>query len=100
MSNFRRRFVLVLISVPGFLVLPALAFCQAAVRGGCTRVPLEDASPALCMPPTSEMLASPAPASVIELNVPSGTPLRVALDERVRIKTPGQPVRGKIVETV
>jgi hypothetical protein len=100
MSISVRHCVLVLISVPGFLALPTVAFSQVAVPGGCTLVPLEDASPALCMPPTSAMLATPAPASILELSIPSGTPLRVALDQRVRIKTPGQPVHGKIVETV
>jgi hypothetical protein len=36
----------------------------------------------------------------IALIVKAGRPLRVALDERVRVKAPGQPVRGTIVEPV
>jgi hypothetical protein len=100
MANFSFRIALFLIGAPGFQALPVLAFGQTAPSAGCDRVPREDASPALCVPPTSEMLASPAPVSIIELKIPSGTPLRIALDERVRIKTPGQPVRGKVVETV
>ena len=38
--------------------------------------------------------AKPKPASLqIPLVVPSGTPLRVALPERIRILHPGAPVR-------
>jgi hypothetical protein len=40
-----------------------------------------------------------APAT-IPLTIPTGTPLRIALDERVRIDHPGEPVHGKVVETV
>jgi hypothetical protein len=36
----------------------------------------------------------------INLRIPAGTPLRVALDKKVRISTPGQPVQGEIIETV
>lgn len=78
--------------------LPASA--QAAAPGGCSQVPREDASALLCAPPTSEVQAAPAPVSRIELSVPAGTPLRVALDRRTRVKSPGQPVRGQVVETV
>jgi hypothetical protein len=40
-----------------------------------------------------------APAT-IPLTIPPGTPLRIALDQRVRINHPGEPVHGKVVETV
>ncbi len=36
----------------------------------------------------------------IPLTVPSGTPLKVALDKEVRIRNTGQPVHGKLVEPV
>jgi hypothetical protein len=44
--------------------------------------------------------ASAAPVSVIALTVPAGTPLRIAISERVRVKNPGQVVHGRVVETV
>ena len=39
-------------------------------------------------------------SSSIPLTVPLGTPLKVALDEEVRVHKIGQPVHGKIVEPV
>lgn len=70
----------------------------------CSEVPREDASPDLCAPSSSgeTELTSDAsqPAATIELLVPSGTPLRVALEKRVRIDHPGEIVRGRVVETV
>jgi len=86
-------------AVAGIVFLPTAVLAQSQGRG-CTQVPSEDASPALCAPSTSERLAPPAPVSMIELKLPAGTPLRIALDEKVRVKTPGQPVRGKVIETV
>src|SRR5262245_57862288 len=45
--------------------------------------------------------ARPRSASVqVELVVPTGTPLRVALQERVRIKHPEQPVTAMLTKTV
>ena len=41
--------------------------------------------------------AKPAPQTV-DLTVPKGTPLQVALDEEVRVKKVGQPIHGKTVE--
>jgi len=38
--------------------------------------------------------------ATIPLTLPTGTPLRIALDERVRIDHPGEAVHGKVVETV
>ena len=85
---------------PFFTLTPAAALAQDYVPGGCLQVPVEDASPSLCQPATSQTAAPAAPVSTIELRIPAGTPLRVVVDEKVRIKTPGQPVSGKIVETV
>lgn len=39
-------------------------------------------------------------ADTIALRVPSGTPLKISLDNEVRVRKVGQPVRGKIVEPV
>ena len=36
----------------------------------------------------------------IALTIPAGTPLRIAVDQRVRIDHPGQVVHGKLVEAV
>ncbi|HLO07090.1 MAG TPA: hypothetical protein VK198_10645, partial [Terriglobales bacterium] len=47
--------------------------------------------------------AAPGPPPVpqkIDLAVPKGTPLQVALDEEVRVRKIGQPVHGKTVEPV
>src|SRR4029077_8667687 len=38
----------------------------------------------------------PAP-TLIPLSVPTGTPLKVALDQEVRVRNVGQPVHGKVV---
>ena len=55
--------------------------------------------------PTVPALPLPAPSlpeasNSIPLTVPAGTPLKVALDQEVRIREVGQPVHGKIVEPV
>jgi hypothetical protein len=56
--------------------------------------------PAEFGPPISNSVPSPAPASSIPLTVPAGSPLKVALDQEVRIRRVGQPVHGKVVEPV
>src|ERR1700724_2642442 len=40
------------------------------------------------------------PTAKIDLRVPEGTTLRIALDQRTRISHPGRAVHGKVVETV
>lgn len=96
-----RRWPLFLVMPIAVLVLaPVGALAQNYVPGGCAQVPFEDASPSLCAPPTSQTTAPATPLSTIELMIPAGTPLRIQLDEKVRIKTVGQSVRGKLVETV
>jgi hypothetical protein len=71
---------------------------------GCDEAPREDAMVALCAPPsTEEPRAAEVEAitpAMIPLTVPSGTPLRIALDERVRIDHAGEVVHGRVVETV
>ena len=60
--------------------------------------------PAESVPPSSDAVPSAAPvagvSSSIALTVPAGTPLKVALDQEVRIQKVGQPVHGKVVEPV
>ena len=80
---------------------PASARVQTV--SGCEEAPREDAGASLCAPPSSEgerrEIEPMAPAR-IALTIPTGTPLRIALDERVRIDHAGEPVHGKVVETV
>lgn len=38
--------------------------------------------------------------AVIPLIIPSGTPLRIALDRRTRLSRVGEPIHGKVVQTV
>jgi hypothetical protein len=95
MFSDRRRFWPILL----ILAAPVTLRAQAA-PGGCDEIPREDALPSVCAPPTSEILAPKTPDSVILLNVPAGTALRIAVDQKVRISKPGQPVSGKLTEAV
>jgi len=83
-----------------FLFAPMMLYAQTAVTGGCGEIPREDALPFLCAPPTSEVLAQQQPDSVILLNVPAGTTLRVAVDQKVRIAKTGQAVSAKVTDPV
>jgi hypothetical protein len=59
--------------------------------------------PAGTVPPASNPVppaATPESPNSIPLTVPAGTPLKVALDQEVRIRSVGQPVHGKVVEPV
>src|ERR1700674_3714009 len=61
--------------------------------------------PAEPVSPLSDAVPLPAPAlpevsNSIPLTVPAGTPLKVVLDQEVRIQKVGQPVHGKVVEPV
>ena len=48
--------------------------------------------------PDSSLAATPATS--ISLRIPAGTPLKVALDQEVRVRKVGQPVHGRIAEPV
>jgi hypothetical protein len=71
---------------------------------GCEEAPREDALVAMCAPPSSgegrEAAVEPIAPATIPLSVPIGTPLRIALDQRVRIDHAGAVVHGKVVESV
>src|SRR5580693_5911331 len=59
--------------------------------------------PAEPVPPFPVLLPAPALpelSSSIPLTVPAGTPLKVALDQEVRVQKVGQPIHGKVVEPV
>src|SRR5258706_9946564 len=69
----------------------------------CDETPREDASVSLCAPPSLEgerRSVEPLASATVPLTIPTGTPLRIALDERARINHAGEPVHGKVVETV
>jgi hypothetical protein len=48
--------------------------------------------------PSPESTPAKPAATSIPLSLPAGTPLKVALNEEVRVKRVGQPVHGKVVE--
>jgi hypothetical protein len=49
---------------------------------------------------TTEPAPAPAVDPTIDLTVPAGTPLKVALDQEVRVRQVGQVVHGKLTEPV
>jgi hypothetical protein len=55
-------------------------------------------------PPEPEKPTTPVPVkpqnTSISLTVPAGTPVKVALDQELRVRSVGQPVHGKVVEPV
>jgi len=75
-----------------------------ATQATCDEAPGEDALVSLCVPSSSSEEDAAPPASEfvasISLNLPNGTPLRIALDQRARVDHPGELVHGKVVETV
>ncbi len=79
-------------------VLLASAFC------GTARARAQDAASAPTVnnaqTPATQASAAPSPAPTIQLNVAKDTPLQIALDEEVRLKTIGQALHGRIVEPV
>jgi hypothetical protein len=80
----------------------------AAVRRAtpppCPELPQPDSDPALCAPPSwtsgGELANHVFPPMAIALKVPSGAPLRIALDHRARIAHVGEPVVGRLTQAV
>ena len=72
---------------------------RPSIPSACTEVPREDSLPALCAPPSVEEDQARHTA-IVALEVPLGTPLRIALDQRVRISHPGAAIHGRVVEPV
>jgi hypothetical protein len=70
----------------------------------CSEAPGEDALISMCAPPSfaeeGDAPLAAGPPAKIALQIPSGTPLRIALDQRARVNHPGEVVHGKVVETV
>ena len=99
------------------LFLPALVSAQTNSResrtaaqeqqhSGCLEAPAPDAPPSMCVPELAknendaDTEAIVKPTAKIDLRVPEGTTLRIALDQRTRISHPGDVVHGKVVETI
>jgi hypothetical protein len=80
--------------------------------GPCSEAPAGDASPSMCISTSGAAVRAGgsieqhAPQSVggtaerIDLVVPEGTALRIALDQRTQISHPGDAVHGTILESV
>jgi hypothetical protein len=82
---------------------PQSAAPAARLISACAETPREDASASLCAPPSSEEnrpIVEPVAPATISLTLPTGTPLRIAVDQRVRIRDSGEVVHGKVVEAV
>src|SRR6267154_746007 len=82
---------------------PPSAAPAARLISACAEPPREDASAALCAPPSSEEnrpIIELVASATISLTLPTGTPLRIAVDQRVRIRDCGEVVHGKVVEAV
>jgi hypothetical protein len=103
---------LVLTCVP---ITPAQARPESATQRrapvssftGCDEAPQDDALVSTCAPATlaeqAELPAIPLvaqPTANIVLAIPTGTPIRIELDQRTRVDHPGEDVHGKVVETV
>jgi hypothetical protein len=79
---------------------------QEQKHGGCLESPAPDAPPSMCVPASdkneNDASAETAvkPTAKIDLVVPQGSTLRIALDQRTRISHPGDVVHGKVVETI
>jgi hypothetical protein len=83
------------------LLLAANSFSLAQILK--PRPPAPQDAPQQKAPQQKEdIAATPAAASpvTVPMSVPSGTPIKVALDTEVRIRAVGQPIRGKTTEPV
>jgi hypothetical protein len=86
----------------------SVSCASLALGQSCEQAPGEDVLQSTCSLPTlAEALKEmeriqpvPPPPAKIDLGVPAGTPLRIELDQRVRINHAGEAVHGKVVETV
>jgi hypothetical protein len=83
-----------------FFAAPSCLSAQTAASFDCKENPREERAPLLCAPEPQENPAANVPDSVILLNLPAGTTLRVAIDKKVRITKAGEPVTAKLTEPV
>jgi hypothetical protein len=102
--------------LPGFLLFFCAPVAQSqqevyvprpvvcpAIPPVCRDLPRDDREIKLLVPPSgAEHEESPVdlPSSKIDLEVPTGTPLRIAIDQRTRISHAGEFIHGKVVEAI
>lgn len=82
-----RRFLLPSLCAPFLIVVAATSMSGQTLKHRPEK-PAETAAPAKPEPPS------------IPLTVPTGTPLKVALDKEIRIRRVGQLIRGKTTEPI
>src|SRR5215470_1221738 len=97
MNSFR-----VVLALVFLLIWPATAPAQNTEQQTQPSTPDQRHDPQLVPRPaaparTAEPSATP---QQIELTVPSGTPIRIVLSQRVRIGHTGAPVEGRVTDTV
>jgi hypothetical protein len=77
---------------------------RSAAPTGCLKTPPQDALPFRCVSSSlveaEEATDPPLLPAEIALKVPVGTPLRIALDQKVQVNKPGALVQGRVVEPV
>ncbi|HEY2460298.1 MAG TPA: hypothetical protein VGI16_05805 [Candidatus Acidoferrum sp.] len=100
-----------------FTICAPIAFAQSVTErprqtapspksySGCTESPESDSLAALCVPASQPKFSVSLPGenlppATIALQVPPGTPLRIAISDRVRITHAGTVVRGAVVDAV
>src|SRR5437868_7629027 len=76
-----------------------IIFLTLLFNGWAAGQTLKPRPPQSGQPSPEPTTMAPPPVS-IPLTIPAGTPLKIALDKEVRIRSAGQPVHGKVVEPV
>ena len=75
------------------LFVPALSGGQIALA--------QDSTPVSVASAASPPVAAPnAPPVVVQLTVPKGTPLQIALDQEVRLREAGEPIHGRLMQPI
>ncbi len=76
--------------------------CACALGAAGQDMPIPQLKPGSERKPVEPAIISSQPASTqtIDLTVPKGTPMQVALDQEVRLRKVGQTIHGRVVEPV
>ena len=78
----------------------ALSACVLVSAVVAQDAPMPHLSPGTARKPVPSTEAQPPQPQSVALTVPKGAPLQIALDEELRVKKVGEPVRGRIVQPV
>src|SRR5271154_1000388 len=82
-------------------ILLSLLFCALICPLQAQDVPVPKLTPGFERKPTaSSENPVPVPPQTVDLTMPKGAPLQVALDQEVCVKKVGQPVTGRVMEPV